>query len=370
MGMFWHLPAISVPGHLSPIISLSGTATEIFYVIPHREHHLVRHNPVVHQIQHQHVHHLFHYQPGLLEIIRALEYLPGAKAGGFRPVRLDIRNRTGFPAPGMVNQQFRIDAKHPIKKILIIIIRFPAQGAPGDVPHGMHALGLQLPGIPGTHPPEISNGAVFPQEPAVTHLIQLRDAHPVLVRLNMLRLNIHGNLAQVKVAANPRRGRDSCLHQHIPYDGHGQLLRSHLIGGQIMGHIQKHFVNGIHMDVLRRNILQVNLINPGTVFHIQGHPGRRHHVGKFQGSIGPQLGVIAGSAGKSPPRRFGPPPIIFLPHLLNHLEQPGPSRNPIGFQRGRYCQADSFFRTALICHHQIGNQGVHIPLHALHRCIE
>ena len=64
------------------------------------------------------------------------------------------------------------------------------------------------------------------------------------------------------------------------------------------------------------------------------------------------------------------PPAIGLSNLLDHLKQPRPARNAIGFQRWCYSKTDSLVCSALICHHQIGVQRVKPPLPALNGSIE
>lgn len=81
----------------------------------------------------------------------------------------------------------------------------------------------QLSRIALAYPPKISDGDVGPQGPAIGHLIQLRDAHPVLIRRNVLGHNVHSHLPQVEVGPDSRRCGDPGRFQHIQNHSHGQL---------------------------------------------------------------------------------------------------------------------------------------------------
>ena len=61
---------------------------------------------------------------------------------------------------------------------------------------------------------------------------------------------------------------------------------------------------------------------------------------------------------------------VDLGYPLYHLEKPGPSGDPIGFQRGSNRQTDRLFRAPLVRYHQIGGHGIQPPLHTFHRGIE
>ena len=124
------------------------------------------------------------------------------------------------------------------------------------------------------------------------------------------------------------------------------------------------------MDVLRRHMPQVNIVYFRTVFQIQRHPRRRCDVihGKLRRSG--QLCCAAGAANELSPRRQALPMGIRLPDLLNHLEEPGPAWDAVGFQGGGYRQADGLLRAAAVRHHQIRVHGIQPPLHAFNRGIE
>ena len=94
----------------------------------------------------------------------------------------------------MVDEQLGVDAEQLIQQVFIVKLRGLAHGTPGDVAHGAKPHLFQLFRIAGADPPEIRQRAVGPQLLPVAQLVQLGDAHAVLVRGNVLRHNVHGHL--------------------------------------------------------------------------------------------------------------------------------------------------------------------------------
>src|SRR5699024_7927613 len=103
---------------------------------------------------------------------------------------LDVRHGAALPAPGVVDEELGVYTEQIVEKLL------PLEGAPGDISHGVEAQGGQLLLVAPAHPPEVRQGPVVPQETAVAHLVQLRDAYPMLIRRSMLGLDIHGHFAE------------------------------------------------------------------------------------------------------------------------------------------------------------------------------
>ena len=110
MPMARHFPAVEVSLRLAEIAS----GADVLYVIADSKHYLVGGKPLLHEAEREAVCHLAHHQPCLGSRIRLLQDLARADAACARPVLLDIPDRAGFPAPGMVNQQLGIDAEEPV----------------------------------------------------------------------------------------------------------------------------------------------------------------------------------------------------------------------------------------------------------------
>ena len=116
-----------------------------------------------------------------------------------------------------------------------------------------------------------------------------------------------------------------------------------LIGGQV----QKYLVDRVDVDVLGRHKLQVHAVNLRGHLQVAGHAGHGGDVLHLQA-----LGSLQ------------------FRHPLLHLKEPGPPENAQGLHAGGHRQADGAVRPALICHHQVGGEGVQAPVHALHRGID
>ena len=159
----------------------------------------------------------------------------------------------------------------------MVLSRF-SDRAPGHIPHSVHPMGLQLIGIALAHPPEVGEGPVVPEEPPVGHLIQLGDAHSVLVRMDVLGHDVHSHLGQVQIGTHARCGGEAGGFQNVQDDGSGQLPGGHLISVQVVGQIHEHLVDGVGIDVLRGHIFQIDAVYLGAPVDIVGHPGRGHDV--------------------------------------------------------------------------------------------
>ena len=75
-----------------------------------------------HEIEHQLVGHLTGDQFSFVKFIRLLQNLTVTDAVVLRFVCLDLRDSDRLPAPGMVDQQFRIDTEGPVKNILALYL--------------------------------------------------------------------------------------------------------------------------------------------------------------------------------------------------------------------------------------------------------
>ena len=154
--------------------------------------------------------------------------------------------------------------------------------------------------ISDTDPPKVRERQVIPKQLPVAHLIKLRDARPALIRLHMLRHDIHRNLAQIEICADSRCGCDSGRLIHILYHRLRKLPRCHMICVQIPRHIDKYLIHRIYLHILRRHIFQVNIVYTGAVFHIICHPWFCRNIIKRKRRHCLQLCIIVGRTCKLP----------------------------------------------------------------------
>ena len=117
--LFRNLPPIMICLNRAVILCPSCRIGKVLNVIADCENHLVGNKPLVHQVQHKQVRHLADDELRFICLIGAVQNLTGAEAVGAGAVRLDCFNGGRFPAPRMVDEQFRILAEQLIKQVLI-----------------------------------------------------------------------------------------------------------------------------------------------------------------------------------------------------------------------------------------------------------
>ena len=240
--MFRHFSAITIGCHRTSVCFCNFRICQIINIISHGQYKLVRHQSLFYQIKDKHICHLPDHQPCLVKYIWTLQHLTGTKTTASRFIGLDRRHGTRFPSPGVIDQKFRIHTKKTIQQIFIVIIIRSAHGTSGNISHGINAHFLQLSGIAPSHAPEIRQRTVVPEHLPITPLIQFRNPHAINIRLCMLSPNIHGHLTQIKIRTDSRGSRDSCCHQNIKNDFHGQFSGRHLIKRQILRGIDHHLI--------------------------------------------------------------------------------------------------------------------------------
>jgi len=108
------------------------------------------------------------------------------------------------------------------------------------------------------------------------HFIQFGYSDAVFVGGDVFRHNVHCHLAEKEVRPDPSGCRDAGCLKHVEDDLHRQLVRRQLVGFQIVRHVHEHLVDGVDHNVLRRNVLEINLIDAGAVLHVVRHSRRRN----------------------------------------------------------------------------------------------
>ena len=201
-------------------------------------------------------------------------------------------------------------------------------------------------------------------------LVQLRNAHTILVRRHFFCDNVHRDLRKKHIRADSGRRGDAGDVQYIADHAHRQLMRRAAVGHQIVCDIHEHLVNRIDMDILRRDIFQIDLIDSRADLHIPAHLRRRGDI--IDGVLRMPCKLIRkdGAAGQCASPHTASAPFIFLRDLLDRLKQPRPARYADRFQGRRHRKADRFLGAARIRDDQIGIERVKPALHALDRSIK
>ena len=240
----------------------------------------------------------------------------------------------------MVDDQLGVDAEGFVEPVLAIGVERGTR----NVAQSEKLQRLELLKDAFTDAPEIRQRAVCPELFPEGHLVERRDANAVLIGLGFLGFDVHGDLGEEEIGADARRRRDAGIVQHVAHHRHGQLVRRHAIGAQIIRHIDKNLVDGIDDNVLRRDVFQIGGVDPAAVFLVQAHPRRRDDVGNLQRRVlfygfrveggGGEL-VFSGFriAPDCPGTNSGVQSFpVDLLHALNHFKQTRPAGNAVGFQ--------------------------------------
>ena len=245
--MLGDFPAVAVRHDLAAEIAACG----VFNVVADRQRELVGHEALFKQIHCDGLCHLAHDEARFIVRIRALQNLPGADAVRLRPVRFDVLHPAWFPAPGMVDEQLCVDAEHLVEQLFVVVFVRLADGAFCNVAHGVDTDGLELFGVTPSNAPKVRQRTVRPELPAVAHFVKLCDADAIFIRRDVLRHDVHGDLAEVEICSDARRGRDAGVVQYVQYDAHGEFPRGQAVGLEIGRCVDEYLVDGIDVNVVR-----------------------------------------------------------------------------------------------------------------------
>ena len=135
---------------------------------------------------------------------------------------------------------------------------------------------------------------------------------------------------------------------------------------QIRGRVDEHLVDGIDVDVVRRDVFQVNAVDLRADLDVTGHARNGNHIVKFQRRICLQFRSIGRLARKLPSGGSVAAFSVDCPYSLDDLKQPRSAGDSVGFQRRGNGKADRLFCPALIGNDKIGGHGIKIAIHALH----
>ena len=170
--------------------------------------------------------------------------------------------------------------------------------------------------------------------------------------------DVHGNLTQIKIGSDSGSCRNPGLFHYIGDHFCSKLSGCHLIHSKIMGDVHKHLIYRIDMHVLRCQITEVNVIDPGAVVHVQRHSRRCCHIGNGQFRMRFQFIRRPGFSGKTSSWCFCDTCLIDFFYTLDHFKKSRSSWYSIGLQRRGNCQADGFFGSFPVCHNKIGGKWI------------
>ena len=204
---------------------------------------------------------------------------------------------------------------------------------------------------------------------AIAHLVKFGNSDSVLVSRGVFRFDVHCNLSEIHIRAYAGRSGDAGVLEDFAYHPHCQFVRAAIIAAQVVCDIHKHLVDGIDVNVISRNELQVSRIDLRAHLHIFSHTGRSDNVIQGNGGIALHLIIVI-----NPLNEFSailPAPLgIDIPDSLDDLEQAGSSGDAVGFERRGDRKAYGLFRSRHIGDNKIGRQRVEPPGGTFNRSIE
>ncbi len=186
----------------------------------------------------------------------------------------------------------------------------------------------------------------------------------------MLCHHIHRDFGQIQIGSDAGRRRDARLREDIVDHLHGKVVGTHPVSMKIAGDIHKNLINGVDMDILRRYVFQIDLINFRAPLHVQCHVRSRGNKVKLKGRVTAELAAVRRLPGKGSSMVCGSAPCIHAAHHLKHFEKTGASRNSVRLERGRDRKADCFLCTAHIRDDKIRRQRIKAALAALDRSVK
>ena len=117
MGWLGHSSAVMVD-----MYGASVALGDVFDIVAYVQDNLTCHELLGNEVQYHLVGHLPDDEPCLLIRVGAVKYLATADACGGGAIRLDGFHRAGLIAPGMVDQEFGIDAEDSVELLLSLRI--------------------------------------------------------------------------------------------------------------------------------------------------------------------------------------------------------------------------------------------------------
>ena len=155
----------------------------------------------------------------------------------------------------MINENFRIDSKFFEQHL------FLRKACPRKFSHRMDSVLSQFPYCTGPDLPEISQWLMIPKQIPEGLFIEGSNPYTVWIRSSVLGDDIHGEFAQIQIGPDPGGCSNSGGIKYLADDCFCQIIGRHPVMCQIGSNIHKHLINGVHMNVLWRNIFQINRIN-------------------------------------------------------------------------------------------------------------
>ena len=124
------------------------------------------------------------------------------------------------------------------------------------------------------------------------------------------------------------------------------------------------------MNIVGRDVSEVDLVDPHTVVHVERHARGRDMIGNAECGIRREFYGIPCLVREDFPRRTIFAPRICLLYGTNDLEEARASADAVCLERGGDGETDRLARAALICDHEMRRQRIESTLDTFDRGIE
>ena len=296
--------------------------------------------------------------------VGVLQHLSAAEGVGLRAVALDVGDGDGFPPPGVVDDEFGVDAEEFVQFV------FVGEGLSGEHSHREDFVAFESSGDAVSDAPEVGEGSVVPECAAVAHFVEFGDAHAVAVGGYVLGDDVHSDFGEVEVGADACGSGDACFAQHVAYHCHCELVGCHLVGAEVVGGVDEDFVYGVDVNVFGGDVAEVDLVDASAVLDVVSHSWRCGDVVDGQFGMGFELVVVGRLAAEAVAGSVELSVLVDFAQSLHDFEEACAASDAVGFECWRDGEADGLLGARGVGHHEVGGERIEPTFGALDGGIE
>ena len=175
------------------------------------------------------------------------------------PILLDVAHEARFSSPCMVDHQLGVNAKRLVEKIL--------RGV-GYIAHREDPVSAQPICLSSGDTPKVCDRRMIPKLLFEQFLGQVAD-----VILRVFRGQVKSDFRKIQICADSGCCRNVQIICNLVHKKLRKALGIGLVHPKVCSNVNKCFVDGINVDVLRCDVIKVKPVDVSTVIYIELHPG-------------------------------------------------------------------------------------------------